>query len=276
MSRTRQRFEGPSIESALAAAVASLGPDLDVSDARKVRTRGVLGFFAREHYEVLAEPKLSGDSLARAEASLDDTLQSLMAAVEAEETPAAFAASLAAAASSVETPRPEPVEPPPDAPEAPAAPELPAAPPPRPLPEPPAALQPPPPPEPARALPQPPGAAERPLPLGRPGEPRWSRAALLGLGLDERFLARVLVADHADDQAWTMALASAVKTEMVAAETAVPDGSVTVTGTGPAAAIRLINAAACGFPSGRLCLPGGDVPATAMELTLAVRSCLPR
>ena len=231
MSRTRQRFEGPSIESALAAAVASLGPDLDVSDARKVRTRGVLGFFAREHYEVLAEPKLSGDSLARAEASLDDTLQSLMAAVEAEETPAAFAASLAAAASSVETPRPEPVEPPP---------------------------------------------AERPLPLGRPGEPRWSRAALLGLGLDERFLARVLVADHADDQAWTMALASAVKTEMVAAETAVPDGSVTVTGTGPAAAIRLINAAACGFPSGRLCLPGGDVPATAMELTLAVRSCLPR
>lgn len=258
MSRTRQRFEGPSIESALAAAVASLGPDLDVSDARKVRTRGVLGFFAKEHYEVLAEPKLSGDTLARAEASLDDTLQSLMAAVEAEEAPAAFAASLAAAASSVETHHPEPVEPLTAAPKSPAA------------------LQPPPPPEPARALPQPPGPAERPVPPRRPGEPRWSRAALLGLGLDEGFLARVLVADHADDQDWTMALAGAVKTELAAAEAAVPDGSVTVTGTGPAAAIRLINAAACGYPSDRLCLPGGDVPATAMELTLAVRSCLPR
>ena len=259
MSRTRQRFEGQSIESALAAAVASLGPHLEVSEARKVRSRGVLGFFAKEHYEVLAEPKLSGAVLAKAEASLDDTLQSLMAAIEAEETPAAFAATLAAAASSVEVPCTESVAPPPaTAPEAPAA------------------LLPPPPPEPAGGLPQPLVRAECSFTPGRPGEPRWSRAALLRLGLDERFLARVMVADHADDQAWTMALANAVKTELFAAAAAVPDGSVTVTGTGAAAAVNLINAAACGFPSDRLCLPGGDVPATAMELTLAVRSCLPR
>ena len=253
MSRTRQRFEGTSIENALAAAVASLGPDLEVSDARKVRSRGVLGFFAKEHFEVLAEPKLTGDALARAEASLDDTLQDLMARIEAQEihlpppkqTPAAFAASLAAATQPVAAPSPARQAPP--------------------LPEPA-----------ARALPEPPAPAENPAPPGRPGEPIWCRAALLDLGIDERFLARVTVADGADDQAWTIALANAVKTELTAAEAAVPDGSITITGTGAGAAIKLINAAACGLPVERLRLPGGDVPATAMELALAVRSCLPR
>jgi hypothetical protein len=255
LSRTRQRFEGSSIETALAAAVASLGPDLEVSEARKVRSRGMLGFFAKEHYEVLAEPKLSGDVLARAEASIDDTLQNLMAQIEAEETgelnlptprqpDAAFAVSLAAATTDLPPP------------ETPAQPVQPAPPP---------ATR-------HESL----GPAETPAPLSRPGEPLWSRAALLHLGIDGRFLARVMVADGADDQAWTFALADAVKTELIAAEAAVPDGSITITGTGAAAAITLINAAACGLPVERLRLPGGDVPATALELAMAVRSCLPR
>lgn len=234
MSRTRQRFEGTSIEDALAAAVASLGPDLEVSEARKVRSRGVLGFFAKEHFEVLAEPKLSSDVLARAEASLDDTLESLMARIEAEEVPATFAASMAAAAA-------QPVE----------TPALPA-------------------------LPEPPAPATSPAPLGRPGEPRWSRDALDELGLHQGFLAQLTVPTGADDQTWTMALASALRTTVAAAQAAVPDGSVTVTGTGAASAITLINAAVCGFPPDSLRLPGVDVPATAMELALAVRSCLPR
>ena len=235
MSRTRQRFEGTSIEEALAAAVGSLGPDLEVSEARKVRSRGVLGFFAKEHFEVLAEPKLSGDVLARAEASLDDTLQSLMARIEAEEVPATFAASMAAAAAA------QPVE----------TPALPA-------------------------LPEPPAPAASPAPLGRPGEPRGSRAALDELGLHQRFLAQLTVPTDADDQTWTMALASLLRSTLAAALAAVPDASITVTGTGAVAAIKLIDAAACGFPPDWLRLRDGDVPATAMELALAVRSCLPR
>lgn len=53
-----QRFEGKSIEDALAAAAAALGPDLQVTDAKRVREGGVLGFFAKERYEVIAEPGL--------------------------------------------------------------------------------------------------------------------------------------------------------------------------------------------------------------------------
>jgi hypothetical protein len=239
LSRTRQRFEGTSIETALAAAVSSLGADLEVSEARKVRSRGLLGFFAREHFEVLAEPKLSGDTLAQAEANLDDTLQSLMARIEAEETPAAFAASLAAAAATTEA-----VEPPaPSAVPGPAPVEAPTLPPARPA---------------------------------RPGEPQWSRATLRELGLYEGVLARVDVPDGAGDEEWTMALAVVLRAQLAAAEVAVPDGSVTVSGQGADAAVTMIRAAACGFPVDSLHLPSGDVPATAMELALAVRSCLPR
>lgn len=234
--------------------MSSLGPDLEVSEARKVRSRGVLGFFAREHFEVLAEPKLSGDTLAQAEASLDDTLQSLMARIEAEETPAAFAVSLAAAAAINEVV--EPAVPERKRPVIPKSlpPALPLVSPPAPLP--PAPLQ--------------------PAPTARPGEPQWSQAALRGLGLHEGVLARVEVSESADDQEWTMALASVLRSELAAAEAAVPDGSVTVSGQGAAAAVTMIRAAACGFPVDSLHLSSGAVPATAMELALAVRSCLPR
>ena len=206
--------------------MASLGPDLEVSEARKVRSKGVLGFFAKEHYEVLAEPKLSDDTLARAEASLDDTLQSLMARIEAEETPAAFAASLAAAAT---------IAPPPPSP-----------------------------------------AVLVAAPACRPGEPRWSRDALQSLGIHPRVLGRLAAAEGSPDEEWTMDLAGALRVELAAAAASVPDGLVTVSGTGAAAAVAMIRAAACGFPVDLLRLPGGDVPATALELALAVRSCLPR
>ena len=211
MSRTQQRFEGSSIEDALAAAVASLGPDVEVTDARKVRSRGMLGFFAKEHYEVLAEPKLSGDVIARAEASLDDTLQSLMARIEAEETPAAFAATLAAASAE---PTPEPVV----------------------EPAPPAAMPP---------------AAMPPAPVLRSGQPQWSRAALRELGIHEDVLNRLAVTDGDDDEDWTIALVNVLRRE-------------------------LTSATICGFPVVSLHFAGADLPATAMELTLAVRSCLPR
>ena len=214
MSQTRQRFEGTSIEHALAAAVASLGPDLEVSEARKVRSRGMLGFFAKEHFEVLAAPKLSGEVLARAEASIDDTLQNLMAQIEADETPAVFAATLASASASAP---PEPVE---------------VA-------------------EPVESIdllvpPAPPAP-----PVVRSGLPRWSRAALRELGIDESVLNRLAVTDADEDEDWTMALVAVLRRELA---------STTV----------------CGFRATSLQFNSVDVPATAMELALAVRSCLPR
>jgi hypothetical protein len=234
--------------------VESLGPDLEVSEARKVRSGGLLGFFAKERFEVLAAPKAAGVSEAvhaQATAHVDQTLQALMARIEAEETPASFASSLAAAAN----------------PEWPAdladfigfdgPPELEAGP------EAQTAL----------ALPEAPVAR-------RAGEPAWSRAELRTLGVPEGILHRLTVAEGADDQEWTMALARALLTELQARTPPAPgepvDGLVTVSGHGPSSAVGLIRAALDGASPERLHLPAGDVPATGMELALAVRSCLPR
>jgi hypothetical protein len=242
LSPTLQRFEGQSIETALAAAVASLGPDLDVAEARRVRSKGVLGFFAKERFEVLAAPKPAGVSdavCAQAAVQIDQTLQSLMARIEAEESPpASFAASLAAAnpdwhADLAEFIGLDPV---------PVA-EVVAAP-------------------------------------SRPGEPSWSRAALRRLGLHDTIVDLLTVPEGSSDDAWTMdlvaALRSALCRELTPVDDVAVDGTVTVSGHGPRAALGLIRAAADGARPDLIHLGGGDVPATAMELALAVRSCLPR
>ena len=242
MSSTRQRFEGSSIETALAAAVETLGPDLEVAEARKVRSRGLLGFFARERFEVLAAPKAAGVSdtvAAEAAAQIDQTLQSLMARIEAEEQPAAsFAASLAEA-----TNPGWPVD----------LAEFIGL-------------------EPAEASPPPVVAA------ARPGEPVWSRAVLRRLGLPDTILDLLTVAEGAGDPAWTMDLVGALQATLARelGGAAPVDGTITVSGHGPSAAFGLIRAAADGASTATLHLAGGDVPATALELALAVRSCLPR
>lgn len=255
MSRTRQRFEGQSIETALAAAVTSLGPDLEVSEARKVRSGGLLGFFAKERYEVLAAPKAQGvpDAVcAEAAVQIDQTLHTLMARIEAEESaPASFAATLAEAnpdwqadlADFIGLADPD------------AAPE----------------------PEPA---PAPAPTPALPVPPRRPGEPAWSRAALRQLGLHATIVDLLTVRDGADDQAWTMdlvsALCAALGQELAPLGQTPADGTITVSGHGPRAAVGLIGAAVDGARPDLLHLVGGDVPATAMELALSVRSCLPR
>jgi hypothetical protein len=248
LSRTRQRFEGSSIETALAAAVTSLGPDLEVSEARKVRSGGLLGFFSKERYEVLAAPKAAGvpDAVcAEAAVQIDQTLHTLMARIEAEESaPASFAASLAEANPDWHVDLADfiglEVEP--------------------------AVVEP---------------APVQPLPVQptRVGEPAWSRAALRRLGLHETIVDLLTVAEGADDQAWTMDLVGALRAGLVQ-ELAPPeppaDGTITVSGHGPRAALGLIGAAVDGARPDLLHLGVGDVPATAMELALAVRSCLPR
>ena len=213
----------------------SLGPDLEVSEARKVRSGGLLGFFAKERYEVLATPKAQGvpDAVcAEAAVQIDQTLHTLMARIEAEESaPASFAVSLADVIG-LEAP--------------------------------------------AELLP----ARELPAPARRPGEPAWSRAALRQLGLHGTIVDLLTVPDGADDQAWTMDLVSALRAALgqeLAPLAQVPvDGTITVSGHGPRAALGLIGAAVDGARPDLLHLGGGDVPATAMELALSVRSCLPR
>ena len=255
MSPTRQRFEGRSIETALAAAVSCLGPDLEVAEARKVRSGGLLGFFAKERYEVLAAPKPAGVPeavAAEAATQIDQTLQSLMARIEAEEQPpASFAASLAAAANPdwhADLAEFIGLEPAPGA-----------------------ALPP-------QTLPVPAVVPTAAPP--RPGEPAWSRAALRRLGLHEAILDLLSVPDGADDQAWTMELVAALRTALAQEFAPLPDapadGTITVSGHGASAAFGLIRAATDGARPETLHLGGGDVPATAMELALAVRSCLPR
>jgi hypothetical protein len=128
----------------------------------------------------------------------------------------------------------------------------------------------------------PPPAAAPPVPVvtvaNRPGEPGWSRSALRRLGLPDAILDLLTVAEDAGDSAWTMdlvgALLAVLAQELSAAAPA--DGTITVSGHGATAAFGLIRAAADGARPALLHLAGGDVPATAMELALAVRSCLPR
>ena len=55
MSLALQRFEGPTVEAALADAVRALGSSLKVLEAKRIRKGGVLGFFSREHFQVVAE-----------------------------------------------------------------------------------------------------------------------------------------------------------------------------------------------------------------------------
>jgi hypothetical protein len=249
LSPTLQRFEGESIETALAAAVASLGPDLDVAEARRVRSRGVLGFFAKERFEVLAAPKRAGVSeavCAEAAVQIDQTLESLMARIESEESaPASFAASLAAANPDWHVDLADFIG----------------------IDSPPAPVAPAPPPAPPRSSP-------------RPGEPAWSRAALRRLGLHDAIVDLLTVAEDADDEAWTIDLVAALRAalcrELTPVDDTPADGTITVSGHGPRAALGLIRAAADGARPDRLHLGGDDVPATAMELALAVRSCLPR
>ena len=60
MASTPQRFEGPDLEALLDRVRHELGADATIVSANKVRTGGIAGFFAKEHYEVLASPADGG------------------------------------------------------------------------------------------------------------------------------------------------------------------------------------------------------------------------
>ena len=92
MSQTHQ-FDGESIEAALAAAADTLGPNVQVAEARKVRKGGVLGFFAQERYEIEAFAAEGHFTPATPRPrSLEQAFDTLLAEVEAAEAPAPVAA----------------------------------------------------------------------------------------------------------------------------------------------------------------------------------------
>lgn len=134
--------------------------------------------------------------------------------------------------------------------------------------------------------PPPPGppATPRPAPpngIGPDGvidlrstDPQWSLDHLRALGLPEAVLVEVSEAEG--DMAWTAAVEHAIRT-IVPPPADLRDPSVTlvVNGNGAHSVARMIQAALNGYPLGELLLGGRRVPATSVELTLAIRSCLP-
>lgn len=55
MATNLQTFDGDTLEAALARVAAECGPRARITQAEKVRTGGVAGFFAREHFELLVD-----------------------------------------------------------------------------------------------------------------------------------------------------------------------------------------------------------------------------
>ena len=258
---SKSKFEGDSIESALSAAVGRLGADMKVVEACKVRTGGMLGFFAKERYEVVAEPQLvlpPSASPPGADA-IEETLKALVQEVETREDTASAAIDLRVEESAaVEPPAVEVAKPSLfdfDAwPEVVADAELEPAPEAKPM----------------------PAAAGSPA-VDFDDAPQWSRDALRQLGLPRDVLVRLPAEDPDTDLAWTAALERAIAAVDPRAGSPLGDGvRLVVNGDGIESALELVFAAAEGYTPGVMRVDGRDVAATSTNLALAVRSCLPR
>lgn len=321
MSTTaNQQFEGSTIEEALTAAVSSLGEDLEIIDAQRVRRRGVLGMRKRERFEVIAapgaaEPKGFDDVLRRMVERVDDAERAVGADLadtdpawwgEAEfviPEPVGAVASPAKPARrglrrggratatlergadvevDVRNPAPvvapatrasTPTTPGPDAATATAslveearqvlADAIPTAAPTPARPTVPATSNP-------HAGPE--GAMSVPQPVIEDDTPEWSRDALLALDLPPALVGRMPCADLEDDLDWVAALAKAISELLETAESI--SGPCELTGHGAVSAAQLLRGACDGFRLDSLIIDGRRVPATPLELALAIRSLL--
>lgn len=259
-------FVGDTLEEAMAYAVASLGPDLVVRRARKVK-KSLVG---KERYEVLAGPGEEAPSTDAVGSAFDALLQQ----AEAEEEPppavrrttrpaprvvvpvveprAAEPAPVVVELPAVAEPAPEPVAPAPVA----AAPEPVAA-------KPPVKRT-------ARKAPAKPrkAAAKKPAPTG------WSRERLAELGLPEAVLAGLPEQDPTSDLHWAAALAEAIDAVLPPAAVLSEDSPLVVDGYGLKGVLGILDAATRGFTPGTLVLGDRTVPATATEMALVVRQAV--
>ncbi len=302
---TNQQFEGKTIEEALAAAVDVLGDDLEILDAQKVRRRRLLGVRRKEKFEVvaskrdLAEPRDFEAVLKRMVDRVDDAERRVVAPPAAAErewwSSADFVVpdqpdrkrpkrvDLTARASSdreIEV----------DVRSEPATSSTTSA-----------SIA-----EQARALAAQHatvgigigGAGGDPGPVGRPSAgsggpiepvaaprieedpgivveddtPAWSREALLELDLPPALVNRIDHEHLEGDLEWIAATARAVGELLETAESM--SGPCELTGHGAESAVHLIRGACDGFRLDSLIIDGRRVPASPLELTLALRALL--
>ena len=290
-------FTGESLEEAMAAAVAALGPDLQVRRARKVRS-GVRGLMGKDRYEVLAVPAGGGRSSPEA---VTAALEGLLERAESEEAAGTATPPAAATASTSRTPPPAP-EP---VPAATLRRSTPVAAPRRepdlaeraPHPQPDLAehrdhghtaslaASPTAPPTTEQASVEPVPAEPTPVEPGTRGS-GWSRTRLLDLGVPAAVVAAVDAAlpageptegpsdRSADDLRWLVALTTAVAATVPPPAQADADHPVVLDGHGTAGALALLEAGVRGTPPGRLTTGDRTVAATALELALAIRAAV--
>ena len=273
MPTQAKRYSGRTVEVAVRSAMEDLGDDAEILSARRVRRGGVAGFFASEHVEVSARKVVRSalrppapmtidlsdraiDHGARAMA-FEQHLQQMVLAVEQEEAPAhAIGRGVAT------EPMPRRLT---DADLAP----LPPAPPPAPAPV---------------VAPPAPRAIERDLepddrsarraprrPASHRRGPRWSISNLRQLGVAEEVLRRLVAPQPASDTAWTMALERAISDALPTGESR---DRIAMHGYGAESAVTLLASALRGHRVDYIHLRERTAPASALELALAIRSCL--
>ena len=268
-----------------------LGDDAEIISARRVRRGGVAGFFASEHVEVsarkvarsaprpadpmtidLSDRAVDGavnravnhavNAGARAMA-FEEHLQQMVRAVEEEEAPTASVGSLQIHVDRVVTepmahrltdadlaplpPAPPPAPAPVVAPPAPRATERDFEPDDRP----------------ARRAPRRPASHRR--------GPQWSVSNLRRLGVAEEVLRRLVAPQPPSDTAWTMALERAISDALPIGESR---DRIAMHGYGAESAVTLLASALRGHRVDYIHLRERTAPASALELALAIRSCL--
>ena len=278
---TSQQFEGTTIEEALANAVEMFGDDLEIIDAQRVRRRRMLGVRRQDRFEVTVtkkstvEPRGFEDVLARMVDRVDEAERSLGS--DLADTDRAWWSE-----AEFVVPPQEAATPPPrrdvaqavvDVRHEPAvqsqqgltvddligrsrgegtAGEAPAM----------------------SHAPQP--AVAEPAPrrgvIDHSAAPVWSADALLELGLPPALIGRIRLGEDAADLDWVGALANAI-TELLDTATSL-SGPCELTGHGAESAVHLIRGACDGFRVGAIVVDGKQLPATPLELALAVRSLL--
>ncbi len=266
-----KQFDGPTLEEALAAAVDELGEDLEIIDAQRLHRRGLLGLKRRQRFEVTASARPAVEPR-----GFEEVLRQMVDRVDRAERAVAPALD----------PDEEPADGDPDwwrdaeliVPEAPtpgagAGLDLeldvrlePARATAR------STLDPPPVHTPRRARPMPVDSAVTPTLLAEPQAPTWSTEALLDLDLPPALVGRLRPDELQADLDWVAALATAIGELLETAESL--SGPCELTGHGAEAAVHLIRGACDGFRLDSLIIDGRRVPATPLELALAVRSLL--
>lgn len=282
---TLQQYDGKTIEEALATAMETTGTDVEIVDAQRVRSGGVLGFFAKERYEVQVTPKVgrarvtAGSGEPASPQRFDAVLRAMVDRVDGEEAHAGrllgdeldrapenehadganewwheadfvvdgldgelVIGPAGAKVFEVEAER---------APGTEAAPSTGSA-----------------------AAPVSVDLTEMPL-GGEEGASPWSRRRLIEIGVPAGVVALLPESTPASELEWLTALTAAIESTRLRAKLATPaDSDCVVNGKGASSALTILRAIEIGLEPGLLSVGGRIVPASALELSLAIRTCL--